>query len=116
MRLRALEPGRYILTGYRIERRDDSGKEWFISAILPKAGRPIEVKSGRVVSLDLPSRINVLSSGKLVDGRGFAVRAGFQGINHAGMSIYLEGRRIPLRYKITKADGKELESGGLDYG
>lgn len=34
----------------------------------------------------------------------------------AGLSIYKDGRRIPLRYRVVGAQGQELAQGALRYG
>ncbi len=46
----------------------------------------------------------------------FIVQANVQGMHGAGMTIYRDGKRIPMAYRMTSADGKQIESKSMDYG
>jgi hypothetical protein len=46
----------------------------------------------------------------------FIVQSNVQGLHGAGMTIYRNGKRIPMAYKITDSDGKLIESKGMNYG
>ena len=111
---RALRPGTYKLTGYRILRRDDTGQEWFVSAIAPKGIRRIVIRPGRVQRIAIDPSITFGAKGNAKDG--FMIQAPITGQHHAGISIYRDGKRIPMRYTVTGVDGKELESGKMNYG
>lgn len=34
----------------------------------------------------------------------------------AGLTIYREGKRIPVRYRLVDAEGSELAAGKMNYG
>jgi hypothetical protein len=38
------------------------------------------------------------------------------GEHHSGLSLYREGRRIAIRYRVDSAQGRELAAGALEYG
>ena len=114
--LRALKPGRYSVTGYRISRTNDKGEDWFISGILPRHGRAIQVTPGKIIRLAFTPDITIACRGHAApDGR-FAVRAMIAGKDRSGLSIYRNGKRISMAYKISAADGEKLEAGKMNYG
>ncbi len=38
------------------------------------------------------------------------------GSGHAGMSIYRDGKRIPVSFRISDAAGKVVQEGPITYG
>jgi hypothetical protein len=112
-RRRALPPGEYQITGYRIARRDTEGHDWFISG----AGkiRTLKVHAGHVQDLKLMEVIG-LTCRALPRGGDVQVQAIVQGEHHCGLSIWKDGLRIPIHFRIADAAGKELASGTLKYG
>jgi hypothetical protein len=111
---RALPPGSYELTGYRITRRDDNGVAWFVAAtghaiqrIQIRSGQTTAVKVGDAVQFQLTARRR---------GQAVVLQTPVAGDAHAGLSVYRDGRRITLRYRVTDADGRELAAGDLRYG
>jgi hypothetical protein len=120
-RLRALPPGTYTLTGYRIVRTDDTGTTWHISTLSPHGIRKVQVKPALPVEVRIDPTVHINASGHIPEkgpnvGK-FAVTASILGQHHAGLTIYRAGKRIPLAYVIT-ARGRDaaLEKGALDYG
>ena len=111
---RPLPPGKYTVTNYRVARRDKDGREWFISAT-GKNIRQIEVVASQTHRLDLKPEIamncRVKSTGASVE-----VQAMIMGEHHAGLTIYRDGKRIPMEFVIVDADSKELASGPMNYG
>ena len=112
--VRPLPPGSYTLTGYRIVRRDDQGTPWFISAISAHGMRKIEIKPGQTQTININPGVLVRTS----PGRnaGVPVTMAILGQQHAGLSIYKNGKRIPINYSITSPGGKLLETGKMKYG
>ena len=114
-RLRALPAGTYTLTGYRVGREDDQGASWFISVILAHYDKhQITVRPGEISQIEIDPTVAV-SCRANATGK-FIVQAGLQGMHQAGLTIYRNGKRIPMGFSITAADGKLLESGGMNYG
>ncbi len=109
-RERALPAGDYVLTGYRILRRDDAGVEWHVSATAQSMTK-VKVKAGRTVEVEIDPSIRMGKHYK--NGRvGMLIR----GEHHSGLSIYKEGKRIPIGYKLTTRAGKEYAAGPMKYG
>ena len=113
--LRALAPGTYTLTGYRIERRDKQGKPWFISATSAHGIRKLTVREGQVHRVDLGDVIHVQCRVRATD-EGIRVTASVQGEHHSGLSIYSDGKRIALHYVVRGADDERLATGKMAYG
>lgn len=111
---RPLPPGKYTLTNYRIVRRDHDGREWFVSAT-GKNIRQIEVVAGQTHRFELKPEIAMNCSVKPM-ASGVGVQAMIMGEHHAGLTIYRDGKRIPMEFVIVDADGKELASGPMNYG
>ena len=114
-RLRALPPGTYTLTGYRILRLDKHGKPWFISATSARGIRKLTVREGQVSRVQLSDAIHVQCRIQPTD-EGIRVLAGVQGEHHSGLSIYRDGKRIAIRYVVRGADGERLATGKMEYG
>jgi hypothetical protein len=112
-RRRALPPGQYTLTAYWLVRRDQ-GIDWFLAGSSRNI-RQITVQAGESQPVALEERINLVWKARAGSGT-VNVQAGISGEPHCGLSIYRDGKRIPLRFRITDAQGKELASGRLDYG
>ena len=47
---------------------------------------------------------------------GVNVQAGITGHAHMGLSVYQDGARIPLRYRLEGRDGAQVAAGVLTYG
>lgn len=116
--IRALPPGQYTLAGYRIARRDDTGREWFLSAIGAGGIRKFAVRPGRVTALQIAPAVTTSVKPHVRDDGRLAVRFGLQGHGDGpvGVTIYREGERIPMGYSITAAGGAKIEAGKLNYG
>ncbi len=108
-RRRALPAGAYHLAGYRILRRDDAGAEWHVSATA-RSIRELKLVAGANLEVDVDQGILIR---KAVRAR--SLNMAIQGDGKAGLSIYKEGRRIPMGYRLEAADGGVLE-GRFRYG
>jgi hypothetical protein len=109
-RRRWLPAGKYALVGYRLIERDASGATWHVSASAPSI-RSVEFRAGRPNELAIDATIHV--AGRLgPEQLGIAV----QGEKCSGLSIYKEGKRIPIGYELLGPDGEELGQGKVTYG
>lgn len=113
-RRRALPPGNYSLMGYRIVRRDAKGDEWFIS-VTARGTRRVTVHAGYEQQVKVSETVTVqcrANSG----GPGVELGMMIMDEHQSGLSIYHKGKRIPIRYTVTDAQGKEVASGTMNYG
>ena len=107
--------GTYTLTGYRIVRSDEDGNQWHTSSILAHYDQhKIKIVRGEELELKIDPAIEVSCAADATSK--FIVRSWFKGMHGAGLTIYKNGSRIPLGYKITSPDGKPLESKAMKYG
>jgi hypothetical protein len=113
-RRRALPPGKYTISGYRVIRRDHEGREWFISATGPNIRR-IELQPNQHHHVELSETINVNCKAR-AKATGVAIQMTLFGEQHSGLTIYRDGRRIPMRFVVTSASGAQLAAGSMDYG
>src|SRR5262249_29701872 len=113
-RRRALPPGEYTLTGYRVVRRDAKSVEWFLSATGPNLRRLI-VRAGEEQHVPVDETIHV-TGGAHPDGRGVEIQVMIAGEKGSGLSIYRGGRRIEIGYRLADAQKQELARGTLNYG
>ena len=113
-RRRALPAGEYTLTCYRVVRRDAKKVEWFISATSSDL-RSLAVKPGEEQRVQVNETIHLTWSAQRGDG-GLKIQAKFSGEAKSGLSIYREGKRIELGYRLTDAQKKQLASGIMHYG
>jgi hypothetical protein len=113
-RRRALPPGEYTLTGYRIVRRDAKGVEWFLSASAPDLRRLV-VRAGEEQPVQVTEAIRLTGRAQPHDG-GVKIQLKIAGEQGSGLSIYREGKRIEIGYRLTDAQEKELARGTMQYG
>lgn len=104
---RSLPLGTYVLVGYRIV----EGK-WHLSA---SGGRR------KVVVGETPTRV-IVSKGVAIDfrakprGSQLSLQMGIAGGDGLGMSIFKDGARIPIRYRLTGKKDAEVAAGPMNYG
>ena len=113
-RRRALPAGDYVMTGYTLVRPDGQGKEWFLGAS-GKMIRKLTVRAGEEQPLTLQEFVHMHCRAVPQEG-GVQVQGVVKGEHHCGVSIYRDGKRIPLGYRVTDAQGKEVAAGSLEYG
>ena len=109
-RRRALPAGKYALAGYRLITTDSTGKTWHVSATAASM-REIELASGQETRLAIEPEIKIEK--RLRDGQ---VQVAVQGEGQSGLSIYKEGKRIPLGFELLDRAGKKLAEGKINYG
>jgi hypothetical protein len=113
-RRRALPAGDYVLTGYTITSRDKHGKEWHIAASAKMIAK-LKVEAGATQPFKLDETIHIHFQSRVAR-RKLIVSVGVHGEHHSGLSIYKEGKRIPLDWQLTDASQKTLADGKLQYG
>lgn len=109
-RRRELAAGRYALVGYRLIARDERKQTWHVSASAVK-GVTIEVQAGRENTLEVEPTIQIVER---MQSDGLSVSV--QGVGGAGLSIYKEGKRIPLGFRRLDGKGQALAEGKIHYG
>jgi len=126
-RRRALPPGPYTITGYRLARTDEHGKKWFLSAT-SHGYRKIHVLAGKPLKVEIDPRIHLSTNAEVQAGklRGSMMisgdRAGgrhgilLKAVRRIGLSIYRSGKRIPIPYRVLDNKNAKLASGTMKYG
>lgn len=112
-RRRLLPAGTYSLVNFRIIRRDAAGREWYLSGI-PHAAPSVVVRAGTEQRVHVDDSIHFKL--KLVTSNGLMLQAPIMGAEHSGVTIYADGKRIPMNYRITDSQGTELAAGSMNYG
>ena len=111
---RTLPAGDYVWTGYRVVKEDAEGKPWTLSVTSPEI-RKIKLKAGKEVQLEVDPSIRF--HGRVSrQGDHFQLGMVIQGMDGAGLSIYREGRRIPIPFQLLDAQGAVVDSGKMRYG
>ena len=111
---RPLPVGEYEIVGYRVVKKDKAGREWFISATSHGDG-DVVVKKGRSTTVTISDTIRFRSHARRRKGS-LRCALGIQGEHRAGLSIYCDGKRIDIPYKVFDRDKKILASGNVKYG
>ena len=126
-RRRALPPGHYTITGYRIARTDEHGKKWFLSAT-SHGHRKLQVTASKSLRVEIDPRIHLSTSAAAQAGklRGSMMFSGdsaggrhgnlLKAARRIGLSIYRSGKRIPISYRVLDNKNTELASGTMKYG
>ena len=110
---RALAPGTYTVVGYRAVKKSDDGTEWMITATSIDFATLV-VKSGEIATVPVPKKI--LQSGRLArHGSNTNVNMALT-YGRGGVTIYQNGKRIPMPFRVVDASGKTVGSGTIDYG
>jgi hypothetical protein len=113
-RRRALPPGEYTLTCYRILRRDARGVEWLISASGPVIRR-LTVRTGEEQRLTVDDTIRLMGSARPENG-GVEIQLMIAGEKGSGLTVYRNGKRIDIGYRLVGPGEQELAQGTLKYG
>ena len=113
-RRRALPAGEYQLTNYVLLRRDAKQVQWFLSAT-GRLIRKIIVKAGEEQKIKLAEAVFMQCRAKPAHSQ-FEITMMIAGEHHSGLSLYRNGRRIPVQYRIIDQEGNELATGPMQYG
>ncbi|MCI0376175.1 MAG: hypothetical protein L0215_01080 [Gemmataceae bacterium] len=110
---RALEPGVYQVAGYHVARHDPQGKDWFVW-FNTKHGDTVRVHKGQTASVKVDDAIQLDCRPK-ASAHGIEIIARVAGERHASITIYKEGKRVPLGYRVTDTNQRVLAEGPLGY-
>lgn len=107
--------GEYSLIGYRILRQDDKEREWMISSTSPHGIRRLVLKGGETQVISIPDQITIQFKARLSTST-LNLQVMVQGDHHAGASIYKDGKRIPIGFRVTSSKGRLIANGDMEYG
>ncbi|HTF88997.1 MAG TPA: hypothetical protein VK843_11350 [Planctomycetota bacterium] len=107
---RTLAAGEYTLVGFRIVDRSRAGEVWHISGSGTKL-RTIQVPATGALRLEVAAGLSVKQR---FDGSSAGME--IRGADQSGVSIYKNGARIRVRYRVLGAKGEVLASGKMNYG
>lgn len=113
-RRRAVPPGEYTMTGYTLVRKDTQGKEWYLGAS-GKMIRKLTIAAGEEQKLALQEFIQMQCRTRLQPDK-LQVQMVIQGEHHAGLTLYRDGKRVLVGYRVTDSQGKPVAKGQLEYG
>jgi hypothetical protein len=105
---RHLPAGDYTLAGYRIVKGT-----WHLSATGGQT--KLQIKEGKTTKLTLDSSIRIKVHARR-KGRGLSLGMGIRGDKKCGLSIYREGKRIPVEYQLLFSGERPPASGAMNYG
>jgi len=110
---RVLPPGKYRLRELRIERKKGEAI-WFVSSSGPPY-QPLQVSAKGLTKLTIDDglvcKLNVKPKGEKLT-IGFKMRAE-RGHN---ITLFKNGKRVVLTYRVLDAKGKQLAQGTMNYG
>ena len=112
-RSRGLPPGTYRLRTVRIE-REQKGVHWFLSAT-SQPRKPMAFGSGAKVKLEVADTVHFKGKVKRM-GRKLQLNFEIHSKTHQGLSVYKNGKRVPVTYKLLSAKGEVLATGKMNYG
>lgn len=104
----ALAPGTYSCVGYRL-----IDGEWHVSV---GASRPLRVRAGETVALDVDDPIVLTVAGFLGGDGVVQLQVGITSKSKEGLTLYRGGRRIPVSWTFLDAKDQEVGTGPLSYG
>jgi len=112
---RALDPGVYTVIGYRVMRRDKTGTLWFVSATETRGLKRISVTAGKRQRIAIDPAIAV-DCAALRSKTGLRILMTITGENESGLTIFRQGRRIAIEYRVLDAQGRAIARGVMKYG
>lgn len=112
-RTRMLPPGDYKVRTTRVV-REQKGVHWFTSSTA-QPGRALKLKAGGKLGIEIDPSVHFVCH---VKRRGDRLQLGFgvKGSDGRGLSVYRDGKRVPVTYKVLSKKGKVLASGTMNYG
>ena len=114
-RRRALPAGVYTLIGYRVIRRDKAGRSWFVSSTAPRGIRKFAVVACKQRKLEIDEQVVVECAARRTK-LGLRLLVTVSGEIESGLSVYRNGRRIPLGYRVLDSKGRVVARGAMEYG
>lgn len=113
-RKRFLPPGKYAVRGYRLYRSDKSGKEWIVSASGDRI-KELTIEPHKETKLQIDESIE-FGSGTRASANKLDLMMHFWGENKSGATVYANGKRISVLYRVLNARSEEIASGKMNYG
>jgi hypothetical protein len=107
---RALPPGDYRMVGYRLTRKAASGETWWASASAQPI-RLLTLRAGETTAVAIDPKVLVRARQSRT-----TVNVDVRGENRSGLSLYRDGRRIELRFRLLDPEGTARASGTIHYG
>lgn len=104
--------GSYKIRNMRAVRKDKAGAAWVLSTTKP-SGVPLEITKSEETTLTFDPKVQFELRARRLQG-GLNINAGMS-VNGAGATVFKDGEKVPVKYKIISKDGKELNSGTLTY-
>lgn len=108
---RAVPAGKYRILGIHAIDRSRRDQVWHLSTSGRRLGS-VEVTEGAEVPYELDRTVHI--EGALRDGNRISVAVRHN--SGAGLTIYKDGRRIPMSYRLVDSRKKTLRSGKITYG
>ena len=112
---RALDPGVYNVIGYRVIRHDKAGVGWFVSGTESRGIKRITVVAGSRQKIDIDPAIAV-DCVSLRTKTGLRILMTITGHNESGLTIFRQGRRIGIEYRVLDEQGRSVAEGVMKYG
>jgi hypothetical protein len=113
-RRRYLAPGKYTVHGYRLYRKDRKSREWILSATGPRI-RGFQVDPGKEARVSIEETVQ-FAGGMKASAAKVDVTMQFGGEGHSGLTVYADGRRIPVGFVLSSPSGDEIARGPMNYG
>ncbi len=113
-RVRGIPPGTYRLRTVRVERLQDK-VHWCLSSTTPPKKR-LKLGSDKKITLKVPDTVHFHGKVHRKGKRQLQLGFGIHSRNHHGLSIYRDGKRVPVAYKVLSTKGKALAWGKMNYG
>lgn len=107
-----LNEGTYKVLNVRTVKKDKNGVSWVLSATKP-SGIPLEIKKSEVTTLEFKPKLEIDLRARRLRG-GISINVGMS-VDGAGATVFKDGEKVPVRYKVFSKDGKELTSGTMTY-
>lgn len=105
-----LPDGEYSIRGYRVLATDSSGVPWVLSASGHSLGKfTVTHANNTQVAVDDTVRLVKKWTRSVVS-------VAVLGEGHTGLSIYRDGKRIPMGYRLLDSSGAVAAEGSMDYG
>ncbi len=109
-RTRTLPAGEFTIVTKRLVRRSDDGTKWHTSSTV-HGGRLLRIIAGETTRYEERPAIRLTRRA-----RGERLAMNVQDEDGAGLSIYKQGRRISIDYRLLDSEAEVLQQGPMRYG
>jgi hypothetical protein len=111
---RAVPAGDWHVRTVRIE-RSHQGTPWFLSMTAPDGKKKLRVEADRPAQVAAEASVHFNGRAER-KGEGLQLSFVVTSADHRGLSVYRDGERIAVRYRVLAEDGTVLASGTMNYG